>query len=122
MIEPEELTTDQAAELHGDLLKLRKSLTGAVAADEVASQPVALDQSAVGRLSRMDAMQVQEVAKANLRSHKRRLIQVDLALEHIADDEYGICRRCEDPVGYPRLKARPETPFCLECQGEIEKR
>jgi len=120
--EPEELSDAQFAELHADLIELRDSLTDAVAAGEVSSQPVTLDQSSVGRLSRMDAMQAQQVAKANLRSHRLRLKQVGLALEHVGNEEYGYCRRCEDPIGYPRLKAKPETPFCLICQGEIEKR
>ena len=122
MQEPEELNSDQFTELRADLIELRSSLTAAVAAAEGASQPVALDQSSVGRVSRMDAMQVQAMVLASLRGHKLRLQQIEQALRLIEDGEYGLCRRCEEPVGYPRLKARPETPFCLHCQGEIERR
>ena len=122
MQEPEELTPAQYEELRADLVALRRSLEEAVEAGESASGTVALDQSAVGRLSRMDAMQVQEMAKAAVRNHKRRLVQVANALRLAEDDEYGLCRACEDPIGYPRLKARPETPLCLRCQGEIEQR
>ncbi len=122
MREPEELTPEQIEELRADLVELQRTLQEAVAAGESASETVALDPTAVGRLSRMDAMQVQEMAKAGLRNHKRRLVQVDNALRLFEDEEYGFCRACDDPVGYPRLKARPETPLCLGCQGEIERR
>ncbi|MFC1610411.1 TraR/DksA family transcriptional regulator [Myxococcota bacterium] len=122
MEEPEDLTTQQLEELRADLVELRRSLTEAVVADEAASKPVILDQSSVGRLSRMDAMQVQQMAKASLRSHQLRLKQVGQALRLSETDEYGACRRCEEPIGFRRLKARPETPFCLRCQGASEIR
>ena len=44
------------------------------------------------------------------------------ALARIADGEYGACLSCEEPVGYARLKARPETPFCIACQARRERR
>jgi len=120
--EPQELTDEQVEELQGDLVELRRSLADALAAGRESSKPVALDQSSVGRLSRMDAMQVQQVAKANLRSCELRTQLVAQALRLVSEGEYGYCRRCEEPIGYSRLKARPETPFCLSCQGAIEKR
>ena len=122
MQEPQELTAEQIAELRDDLVQLQRDLTETLAAGEETSKPVALDQSSVGRLTRMDAMQVQQMAKANLRSHQLRLEQAGQALRLVEEGEYGYCRRCEEPVGYPRLKARPETPFCLRCQGAIETR
>jgi len=120
--EPEELTEDELAELHADLVELQRTLQVQLVAEQAASQPVTLDQSAVGRLTRMDAMQVQEMSKANVRSLELRLAQVAQALRLADEDEYGFCRRCEEPVGYRRLKARPESPFCLACQGQLESR
>jgi DnaK suppressor protein len=120
--EPEELTEAQQGELHTDLVELQRTLKEQLVAEQAASQPVELDQSAVGRLTRMAAMQVQEMSKANVRSLELRLGQVAQALRSADEQEYGYCRRCEEPVGYRRLKARPETPFCLACQGEIERR
>jgi DnaK suppressor protein len=120
--EPEDLTSEQRQELRADLAELRDVLTEAVSAAKSSSKPVILDQSSVGRLSRMDAMQVQQMAKASLRSHQLRLKQVAQALRLIEGDDYGLCRRCEEPIGFRRLKARPETPFCLRCQGASESR
>jgi DnaK suppressor protein len=119
---PEELTPPQTEELHVDLVELRTTLAEAIRVDEAASKPVFLDQSSVGRLSRMDAMQVQAMAKASLESHKLRHKQVAQALRLIEAGDYGLCRRCDEPIGFCRLKARPETPLCLRCQGASEAR
>jgi DnaK suppressor protein len=48
--------------------------------------------------------------------------QVRAALERIAAGTYGACAACEEEVGYARLKARPETPFCIACQTRRERR
>jgi len=122
VLEPEDLSDDQIAELHDDLVELKGELTRMLSSAAESGEPVALDQSAVGRLSRMGAMQVQAIAQANLRSLKLRLDLVGQALRLGEDDDYGTCRRCAEPIGYPRLKARPESPFCLGCQGAIERR
>ena len=115
------LTPDQIRELESDLVVLREQLGELIAASEEGTRPVELDQSAVGRLSRMDAIQGQQIAKASRRNHQLRLEQVGQALRLIARDNYGYCRRCEEPIGYLRLKARPESPFCLRCQGARER-
>ena len=122
MDEPEDLNDDQIAELRGDLLALKDEIARTLTSSAESGEPVALDQTAVGRISRMDAMQVQAMAQANLRSLKLRLDLIGQALRLVEEDEYGTCRRCEEPIGYRRLKARPESPFCLSCQGEIEQR
>jgi DnaK suppressor protein len=86
-------------------------------------KPVDLD-APIGRLSRMDAMQQQAMATATQEKARTRLAQVRLALvAHAAhpDGEYGHCRRCEECIGVRRLRSRPETPFCIECQGRRER-
>jgi DnaK suppressor protein len=120
--DPEDLTDDEIAELRDDLVQLKAELAQTLESAAESGEPVALDQSAVGRLSRMDAMQVQAMAQANLRSLKLRLDLIGQALRLMEDYEYGICRRCAEPIGYRRLKAKPESPFCLSCQGAIEQR
>ena len=59
---------------------------------------------------------------ANRRDHDLRLRQVLQALTAIEQNRYGLCRRCEHPIGYQRLQARPESPYCLDCQNEIDQR
>jgi DnaK suppressor protein len=114
-----ELTQDQIEELRAALVGRREELRLLLAATREGTRPVDLDEP-IGRLTRMDAMQQQSMSAANRRSHDIRLQQIDQALGAINQDRYGLCRRCEDPIGYPRLKARPESPYCLDCQTEID--
>ena len=115
-----DLTESQVAELVADLHTLQEALQVqcAMAKDEARPVDLALP---IGRISRMDAIQQQSMAVANRRSLELRLQQITAALVAHDQGEYGICRSCGEPVGYPRLKARPETPLCVECQGVRER-
>jgi len=115
-----ELSTAELAQLQQQLISLKDELTHLLANSSASSQPVALDQP-IGRLSRMDALQQQAMAKANRAAHQQRLTLVDVALMAIKRGCYGECRRCEEPIGYKRLNVRPESPFCLECQQQSER-
>jgi len=116
----DELTAAQEQELRTALLSLQAELRQLLDDSQQSSKAVDLDQP-IGRLSRMDALQQQAMAKANRAGNERRLKLIEAALIAIKQERYGECRRCEEPIGYPRLKARPESPFCLECQGQIEE-
>lgn len=116
-----ELTGEQVATLERALVADRDELQQLLAAMREGTRPVELDEP-IGRLTRMDAIQQQRMTAANRRSHDIRLQQVLQALQAIERGNYGLCRRCEDPIGYRRLQARPESPYCLECQDEIDRK
>ncbi|NCG18858.1 MAG: TraR/DksA family transcriptional regulator [Rhodobacterales bacterium] len=117
----EELTEAQIAELHNDLRALRASLIAVAKTTDELAATVELDQSAVGRLSRIDAIQQQKMAQAQQQRNRLRLQQIAVALRLFDDDEYGWCRKCGDSIKYRRLKARPESPACMSCMLEIER-
>jgi DnaK suppressor protein len=50
------------------------------------------------------------------------LERIEAALRRHANDEYGCCVECEEEIGNARLKAQPEAPFCIDCQGKREAR
>ena len=116
----EDLTSSQLDELQADLQELQAELQQLLDSSRQSSETVDLEQP-IGRLSRMDALQQQAMAKANRAGVAQRLKQVEIALQTIGQGRYGECRRCEEPIGYARLKARPESPLCLVCQGLQEK-
>jgi DnaK suppressor protein len=116
----DEPTASQVAELRGDLLTLRDDLTALLTLSQDDAKPVSLENP-IGRLSRMDAIQQQQMAKASRSMNQLRVKQVAGALTAIDQGDYGCCKRCEEPIGYRRLKAKPETPFCVECQGRSER-
>ena len=115
------LTKEQINELHQMLLALKEEIARMLDISSEASKPVDLEEP-IGRISRMDAIHVQSIAKANREKLVLRSRQVDASLNDFRNNRYGICRMCNKPIGYQRLKARPESPFCLVCQTEIEKR
>lgn len=59
------------------------------------------------------------------RERERRLLdKVDAAIKRVANKNFGYCHECGDPIGLPRLLARPVATFCIECknlQETIEK-
>ena len=116
-----DLTEQQRTELHQALLALRTELQQLLENSSDGAQPVSLDEP-IGRLSRMDAMQQQSMVQANRRTTQTRLTRIETALRRHANDEYGCCVGCEEEIGYARLKAQPEAPFCIDCQSNKESR
>ncbi len=117
----EELTEAQQEELAQELEALRAELTLQLRNSAAGAAPVQLDQSKVGRVSRIDAIHQQRMTQANRSSLKLRLRQSEGALQALAEGSYGLCRACDEPIGYRRLKARPEAPFCVRCQGARDR-
>jgi len=115
----DELTAEQIDELRKDLLELKTSLKEALSAVTEGAKPVDVDEP-IGRISRGDAMQQQQMARATKQKNQFRLQQCEAALKAVEDGEYGYCKLCEEPITFKRLKAKPETPFCLSCQSNRE--
>lgn len=115
------LIPQQREELHELLSSLRAELQQLLEHSSDGAQPVSLDEP-IGRLSRMDAMQQQSMVQANRRTAQTRLTRIEAALRRHESGEYGLCVECEEEIGYARLKAQPEAPFCIDCQGNKEMR
>ena len=114
-----ELTGAQCEELHNDLLSLRDEIERILVLTKEGVRPVDLEEP-IGRLTRMDSLQRQSLARSNRSSLELKRRQVVASLTAIKRGEYGLCRRCEEPIAFKRLKVRPEAPFCIECQETIE--
>ena len=77
--------------------------------------PVELDQTSVGRLSRMDAMQQQAMAAAQSRRRTGRLQAIERALRRIEEDEFGWCEECGEEIPLGRLDLDPTAARCVDC-------
>jgi RNA polymerase-binding transcription factor len=77
--------------------------------------PVELDQQAVGRLSRMDALQVQAMALEASRRRKGELRRITAALARIDEGEFGYCLECGEEIAARRLELDPTAPLCIGC-------
>ncbi len=113
------LSETEQQRLGEKLLQVKKEIEQLLCDSVNSSRPVDLGLS-IGRLSRVDALQQQAMAKANREAHQRRLVLIEAALHILKSGRYGLCRSCEEPINLKRLEARPETPFCIECQTDRE--
>ena len=102
------------------LLQHQKDLLEVEASGEQASAVVELDQTAVGRLSRMDAMQAQAMSVEIDQRRKLELKRITAALKHIKMGDYGICRECGENINPQRLKSNLTVTLCIDCASQAE--
>jgi len=76
---------------------------------------VELDQSSLGRVSRIDAIQNQEMALASGRARHAELARIKAALARIEQGDYGHCVVCDEPIAPKRLESDPSLPTCVNC-------
>ena len=93
-----------------ELEKLRKEAN----TEEVDPQAVAVDV-AIGRLSRLDSMQMEEVRKDAVRRRNQRIHELQEALRKMDEGSYGLCEGCGGWIAFARLEQRPEAVLCGEC-------
>lgn len=84
--------------------------------------PVELDQTRVGRLSRMDAMQQQAMSQATDRLAAVERHRIKAALARLAAGDYGYCVHCGEEIAEGRLRFDPSVPSCIDCAREAENR
>ena len=102
------------------LLEMKQELLRLAETGDEAAAVVELDQTKVGRLSRMDAMQAQAMAQASVQRREMMLRQIDAALKRIDDDEYGYCRDCGEAIDPRRLEVDPTALLCIACASRSE--
>lgn len=111
------LTPAQIRELADELDRGLRKLERSMRVTNEALRPVVLDQSAVGRLSRIDSLQNQGLTRNLQEREQVRLDQLVGALRRMTDGTYGVCVGCRGPIAFERLQVFPETPTCAACAG-----
>lgn len=97
------------------LLEKKRSLVQDSEDSSAERAPVELDQTKVGRLSRMDALQGQAMALALSRRRENEIVRIDQALKRIENNDYGYCVRCDEEIALKRLELDPAAPTCISC-------
>ncbi|MFW6201797.1 MAG: TraR/DksA family transcriptional regulator [Gemmatimonadota bacterium] len=110
-----QLTEAQVTELREELEAALARLERSLDIGEAASRPVQLDQTAVGRLSRIDSLQNQMMSQGLRDREQARLSAILDALRRIEEGTYGRCTDCERAIAYERLLVFPETRTCVAC-------
>ena len=78
------------------------------------TKPIAPD-CAIGRVSRMDAINNKSVLEASLRQAESKLRNLKRVFSQIGSEEFGICLKCKQPIPLGRILIRPESLFCVNC-------
>ena len=78
------------------------------------TKPVAPDD-AIGRISRMDAINNKSVTEASLRQAEQKLINLQRVLSRVGTSDFGICIKCGKPIPAGRILYRPESLTCVNC-------
>ncbi len=97
------------------LTEMRKLVEELSVVTEEARQPVELDQTSVGRLSRMDALQTQAMQLETERRRSIEILRIDAAMQRISEGEFGYCLSCGIEIEPKRLKNDPTAPTCFDC-------
>jgi DnaK suppressor protein len=108
------MDTREQALYRTKLEELAAALQQHLAGSRESSAPVPPDR-AIGRVSRQDALQAQQMALEVRRRAQQQLQRIEHALELIRQDRYGRCTRCGDEIGRERLDFAPDTFLCVSC-------
>ncbi|MFY0312351.1 TraR/DksA family transcriptional regulator [Leisingera sp. D0M16] len=92
-----------------------EELTAGDRLGEAAQGVVELDQQMVGRLSRMDALQMQAMAKAQAARRQQETQRLQAALSRMDEGEYGYCEDCGEDIALKRLELDPAALKCISC-------
>ena len=109
------MNDEETEQIRQQLLALRSELQEMEEFSRQTGQTVELDQTRVGRLTRMDAMQTQQMALESARRRQRQLLKIEGSLRRIESDEYGRCFICGEEIDVRRLIVDPTSTCCMGC-------
>ena len=103
-------TDDIKQKIQNEILKTEKS----VEEYTELTKPIAPD-CAIGRISRMDAINNKSVTEASLRQAKEKLSNLQRVYSQLGTKDFGLCLKCKKPIPIERILVRPESLFCVHC-------
>ena len=109
------MNTQMQQKFNKMLLELKAMHEQRASNNQDALQTVELDQNKVGRLSRMDALQGQQMALAAERMRLEKIQRIEGALLRIAANDYGRCYVCDEAIQEARLRYDPTITRCVTC-------
>ena len=108
------MSPERQAYFRGKLLGLQANIEDDLNANKSASDVVELN-TAIGRLSRMAAMQGQQMALELRRRQGQQLQRINNALKRMDQGRYGLCGKCKNPIAEERLELAPDVVMCVKC-------
>jgi len=112
---------NEREEIKNQIIKLIQELESEISELSENDKTVAPD-NAIGRLTRMEAMQAQNINNATLNNKRKRLIRLKDTLGKIDSPYFGECKGCGEEIEISRLRASPEANVCSECIRQNQKK
>ncbi len=75
-------------------------------------------ENAIGRISRMDAINNKSINEAALRQARSKMEKLMMAKEKCNNPEFGVCGKCRGDIPMGRLLLMPESFFCVRCASQ----
>ena len=108
------MNSKELAEIEKLIEKEMEKTANTVAEYKEMTKPISPDD-AIGRISRMDAINNKSVAEAALRTAVSKLNRLKDVHGKINDKDFGICRKCGEQIPIQRILLVPQAPFCVNC-------
>jgi DnaK suppressor protein len=113
------LTKKQIEQLQKVLMDERKKISHHL--NEISDDAEEGLQNGAGDSADIASAEINQAALQKIGKREEFLLKkIDLALQKITDGTYGECESCGDPIGFPRLNARPVAQLCIDCKTEQE--
>lgn len=116
------MTPEECLNIHQALEKFKEELLAEKEAAQADTEPIELDQTRVGRLSRMDSMQQQAMAQELDRRRDIQLKRIEGAYQRLEKGTYGQCVSCSKTIESARLEFDPTVFFCQDCASKAERK
>lgn len=108
------LSTEEKAEIKAALEKAVSDTEASIISLKDLTKPISPD-NAIGRVSRMDAINNKSINDAGLRAAQSKLEKLQRNLRRVDDADFGLCIKCSNPIQFGRLKFMPESSWCINC-------
>lgn len=108
------MTQEERNELKSKILQSITDTERDISELEDLTKPIA-PENAIGRISRMDAINNKSINEAALRQARAKLDKLHLAVQKCDEPEFGVCMKCKGPIPMGRLLIMPESLRCVRC-------
>ncbi|MBT5438888.1 MAG: TraR/DksA family transcriptional regulator [Flavobacteriales bacterium] len=108
------MNKDQKQDIKKRILEELKKTEEAILDYKESTKPIS-PENAIGRVSRMDAINNKSVVEAALRKAEEKLNKLKLVLNKVDDADFGICIRCGEPIPIGRVLLMPQSRNCVRC-------
>lgn len=78
------------------------------------TQPIPPD-AAIGRISRMDAINNRSINEAALRAAREKQKKLTTTLKYIDRENFGVCAKCDNTIPQGRMLLMPHATRCVQC-------